>query len=284
MAQDHRIQHQRFELKYFVRQSVALAVRDFLGSYLELDDFSRGKPGLAYPVHSLYLDSNDLDAHYATVNGNRNRYKLRLRYYDASPDAPVFFEFKGRRDNCVLKHRCGVARSDVKLLLGGQMPDSAGAGAHSSRDWFALQHFQQLQLRFRSTPRAHSFYLREAWVSRSDNSVRVNFDRNIQLEPCFASHPVVSMTKGTELYPGWVVLELKFSGRFPNWFRALVETFNLMQASASKYSDGVTALGEWRFQGRSAAAASAPIANWKPTRHCNVQPGIAGNRKPTGSL
>lgn len=279
MPQDHRIQHQRFELKYFVRESVALAARGFLGSYLELDDFSRRQPGLAYDVHSLYLDSNGLDTHYATVNGNRNRFKLRLRYYDGCPDSPVFFEIKGRSDNCVLKQRCGVSRAEVPLLLAGQLPDTLDARAQATRDRFALQQFQQLQFRSRSTPRAHSFYLREAWVSGHDNSVRINFDRNIRLEPCFEHYPVVKMTAGAELYPGWVVLELKFSGRFPNWFRLLVETFNLMQASASKYSDGVVALGETRFQSCNAAA-FAPMSTRESVNLSSRHHGKADAQNP----
>ena len=41
-----------------------------------------------------------------------------------------------------------------------------------------------------------------------------------------------------------VILELKFTDRFPNWFRELVEVFNLTQCGAAKYVDGVTLMGE----------------------------------------
>ena len=44
-----------------------------------------------------------------------------------------------------------------------------------------------------------------------------------------------------------VVLELKFTDRFPEWFKQLVRVFGLMQCGAAKYVDGVTMGGEYRF-------------------------------------
>jgi hypothetical protein len=37
-----------------------------------------------------------------------------------------------------------------------------------------------------------------------------------------------------------VVLELKFTERFPNWYRDLVHAFNCFQTSAAKYAEGTT--------------------------------------------
>ncbi len=115
-------QHQRFELKYLIQEEIAPSIRDFVSCYLELDDFAVGRPNFSYPVHSVYLDSDDLKTHYATVNGTKNRFKLRLRYYDDKPATPVFFEVKARVDNCILKQRCGVKREAVRSLVCGQLP------------------------------------------------------------------------------------------------------------------------------------------------------------------
>ncbi|HEX7570134.1 MAG TPA: VTC domain-containing protein, partial [Verrucomicrobiae bacterium] len=89
MSQDHRLQQQRFELKYLVEESQTPAIRDFVSSHLELDDYGVGRPNQSYSVHSLYLDSSDLHTHQASVNGTKNRFKLRLRYYDDQPGSPV---------------------------------------------------------------------------------------------------------------------------------------------------------------------------------------------------
>src|SRR6266404_9701434 len=112
-----RMQTQRFELKYLIPEATALLVRDFVRSYLAMDEFSVGRPNYSYPVHSLYLDSDDLKIYWRTVNGDKNRFKLRLRYYSDNPETPVFFEIKRRMKDVILKQRGGVRHSAVPLLL-----------------------------------------------------------------------------------------------------------------------------------------------------------------------
>src|SRR6058998_429996 len=117
-----KMQLQRFELKYMIDDATALAVRDFVSTRLELDEFSVGKPDFSYPVHSLYLDSEDLKLYQSTINSEKNRYKLRLRFYSEQAGAPVFFEIKRRVDNAILKQRGGVKREAVGHVLAGHLP------------------------------------------------------------------------------------------------------------------------------------------------------------------
>src|SRR5437867_6946366 len=105
-----KMQTSRFEQKYIIAEETALRIRDFVRAYLELDENGVGKPEFSYPVHSLYLDSDGLSTYWATINGNKNRYKLRLRFYSESPGAPIFFEIKQRMNNCIRKQRGGVRR------------------------------------------------------------------------------------------------------------------------------------------------------------------------------
>lgn len=86
MAAD-RLQFQRFELKFLIRDDIARGIRDFVASYLAVDEFGADMPDLAYPIHSLYVDSEDLRLYWDTVNGTKNRYKLRVRFYDDNPAA-----------------------------------------------------------------------------------------------------------------------------------------------------------------------------------------------------
>src|SRR5438034_11768400 len=115
-----RMQHSRFELKYLIREEVAEKVRDFVHCYLNLDEYGVGKPNYSYPVHSLYLDSDDLKLYWATINGNKNRFKLRIRFYNNNPETPVFFEIKRRMNNCILKKHGSVRREAVPLLVNVQ--------------------------------------------------------------------------------------------------------------------------------------------------------------------
>jgi len=246
MSQDHRLQAQRFELKYLIDEAITPGIRDFVNSYLELDEYGAGSSNFSYPVHSLYLDSDDLETHQASINGTKNRFKLRLRYYDAG-ESPVFFEIKARVDDCILKQRCGVRREAVPLLLAGQLPEPDHLLSRETRHLGTLQRFCLLLHQLNARPKAHNNYLREAWVSPHDNSVRVTFDRQIRIEPFFRAEAPIAMADPIRVFPDVTVLELKFTNRFPNWFEQLVRFFNLMRFSSAKYSEGVVLLGEHRF-------------------------------------
>jgi hypothetical protein len=244
MSQDHRLQPQRFEFKYLIKEEMTGAIRDFVSCYLELDDFSVGRPNNSYEIHSVYLDSELLHTHRMTTNGEKNRFKLRFRYYDGEPGSPVFCEIKQRVDNCILKRRCPIRREVVPLIVAGQIPAPEDLISNEPRHLASLQRFNELMMRINATPRLHNHYYREAWVSSHDNSVRVTFDRRVRVEPYFGNQAVIEMKRPTRIYGEFVILEMKFTTRFPVWFNALITRFNLMRGAAMKYSGGVDFVGE----------------------------------------
>lgn len=249
MTED-RLQLQRFELKYLVSEEVALSVRQFITSYLEIDEFAATRPNLSYPVHSLYLDSETLTHYWTTINGNKNRYKLRIRYYDGLPDGPVYFEIKRRMNEAILKQRGGVKREFVDWIMAGHMPSPENLASTNPSHFVAVQRFSQLMTDTGARPRAHVYYLREAWVSPRNNAVRVTMDRDVHCSPEFTTRFSPESTSPLSVFGNKVVLELKFTGRFPDWFGELVRIFGLSQCSAAKYADGVTLQGEQLFTRR----------------------------------
>ena len=249
MAKD-KMQTSRFEQKYIVCEEVALQVRDFVRSYLELDENGVGKPNYSYPVHSLYLDSDDLKLYWSTINGDKNRFKLRLRFYNNNPDTPVFFEIKRRMNNCIMKQRGGVRRDAVDSLLAGYFPDPGHLVSKDPKHMLALQEFCRLMQHIRAKPKAHIAYLREAYVPHDDNSARLTMDREVRVEPELTARLCTKMERPTLLWGRDIVLELKFTNRFPDWFRELVRVFGLRQCGAAKYVDGVATLGEYRLDPR----------------------------------
>jgi hypothetical protein len=242
---DDKMQLQRFELKYLVSEEKAQAIRDYLSSQidcLEVDEFGAELPDSSYPVHSLYLDGPNLRTYQETINGTKNRFKLRLRYYEDRPDAPVFFEIKRRMNNIIAKQRGGVKRQAVPLLLAGQLPEPDHLLSKDAKYFVAVQRFCHLMSELRAIPRVHILYMREAYLGRYDNSVRVTLDREVhaELEPTMrlATHAV----NPVKLFDQ-VILELKFTNRYPNWFSELVRIFGVMQCGAAKYVEGVERLG-----------------------------------------
>lgn len=237
------MQLQRFELKYIIDETRALAIRDFVSSYLEIDEYGATQPNLSYPVHSLYLDSPWLTTYHWTVNGNKNRYKLRIRFYDNNPTAPVYFEIKRRMNDAILKQRAAVKREFVDWVLAGHLPEADHLASTDSKHLIAVQNFSRYLNEMQARPTAHVAYLREAWISPSDNAVRVTMDREVRCDPEPTARFLAEMHRPVAVFDDKVVLELKFTGRFPNWFRELVQVFHLHQCSAAKYADGLTLLG-----------------------------------------
>src|SRR5258706_15771918 len=155
-----RMQQSRFELKYLISENTAQRVRDFVRCYLAMDEYSVGRPNYSYPVHSLYLDSDSLEIYWRTVNGDKNRFKLRLRYYSDNPKSPVFFEIKRRMKDVILKQRCGVKHDAVPLLLAGQLPEESHLLSKDPSNLVAIQRFQSLMMNLQAKSKSHIYYLR----------------------------------------------------------------------------------------------------------------------------
>jgi hypothetical protein len=237
-----RIQTSRFELKYVVSEQKAQQVRRYVSSFLDLDENGVGKPNFSYPVHSVYVDSDEMTTYWDTINGNKNRFKLRIRFYNDDAETPVFLEIKRRMNNCIQKQRVGIRREAVPMILRGQLPPPPLVFARHARHTLALQNFCRTVQEMRARPKMHIAYLREAYLPSKDNSARVTMDRQVLSEPDHTGRLSRQMTKPFLVWGRAVVLELKFTDRYPNWFRDLVQNFELRQCGAAKYADGITLL------------------------------------------
>ena len=66
-----------------------------------------------------------------------------------------------------------------------------------------------------------------------DNSVRVTLDRQVTAEPDLTARISTEVRQPTAVFrKNDVILELKFTNRFPDWFRELIRVFNCMQCGA----------------------------------------------------
>ncbi len=234
-------QKQRFELKYILDEGRTSGIRDFLRPYLELDTYGALQPDRSYSVHSLYLDSPDLALHQSTINGDRNRFKLRVRYYESDPEKPVYFEIKRREDNTILKERCPIRRNSANEILEGRLPsrvDLAYDGTPAEE--CALHNFCRQVNTLRARPVAHVRYRREAWHGLGDTRIRVTMDRQVRSCPETSTSLQTQLSdKAVSVFGNAVVLELKFSNRFPPWMAEMVRVFGLRPCSAAKYVDGI---------------------------------------------
>lgn len=228
----------RFELKYLLTDAKAEALAQYVKSYLSLDRYSKLQPGGFYPIVSLYLDSENMQLCRESLGGVKNRFKLRVRAYSDDHDYPSFFEIKRRITNVILKSRAPVLHRNVEALLSG--------GTYAPQDYTtdeqALNQFQLYMNSIRAGPKVLIRYMRQAYEGGTENRVRVTFDR--ELCYCVTSKPEVTLNgsgwQRNALTRGHVILEVKFTARYPAWLNHLVRSFDLTHRSISKYATSIT--------------------------------------------
>src|SRR5206468_4426299 len=110
--------------------------------------------------------------------GQKNRLKLRVRYYDPNGGSPLFCEIKRRVNDVVLKERAVIRRDALPRLLAGGCPqpeDLYDPVDVASAD--VLREFSRLRNALHAEPKMIIYYEREAWVAPDDDTVRITFDR-----------------------------------------------------------------------------------------------------------
>ena len=242
------MQANRCEFKYNVSEACAAAVRDFTCRFLEPDPYADPQQGFSYAITSLYMDTADLLLYRQTVVGQKNRMKLRIRFYDDDAGSPALLELKRRITDAVAKERAVVTRDGVRQLLRGQAPRPSWlmAGEKDRRSLDALLNFCHLRDRLGCGASIYVSYRREAYVSADNNSIRVTFDRQLVgslYEPGTDLRTPVHGARPTVGNGDSVILELKFTDRFPAWMHELVQLFGLQRVSVPKYILCVNALG-----------------------------------------
>ncbi len=224
------LQWSRFELKYLLDEATARSVSAYVAPLLEQDRYSqRAKDGF-YPISSLYLDDDQFLLCRESLEGKKNRFKLRVRCYSDEPNSPAFLEIKRRMNSVITKSRSVLDRQQVPGLLAGKTPGASVANAES------LRQFQYYARRMDAQPKVLISYWRKAYEGTCDNRVRVTLDRDLHFRT--TSQPELGFSG-----PSWrsnflrgVILEIKFNNTYPAWLGEMVRCFSLRSRSVSKYT------------------------------------------------
>lgn len=222
----------RYEMKYLLTESKARAVTKFVEQYLHFDSYCRKLPKKCYPIVSLYLDSINLRLCRESLDGHKNRFKLRVRSYTDDLDYPRFFEIKRRANTVIIKSRARVMTADVANLLSGlYIPQQ-----HYLEDEKTLRQFNLYQRSIAAVPITRIRYMRSAYESDCDNRVRVTFDRQLAYNMDVSPDISLNGHGWRKNFVNGVILEIKFTGRYPAWLARMATYFNLQPQSMSKYA------------------------------------------------
>lgn len=225
----------RYELKYFVSETQAQIIEHMIRPYVQLDQYCKGRPGSTYPLASAYLDSHDLCLCRESLDGHKNRFKLRIRRYSDDPLSPSFFEIKRRMNNIIIKDRaCVEHMENPGLLLSSELLSGTD---DKCRD--VLSQFQFYTGSISARPVIHIRYDRQAYEGLVDKRIRITFDRKLAFKMSEVSKVVLNEGRW-QFYPmEGVILEIKFTGYYPAWLSVIAMRLELHKQSISKYARSI---------------------------------------------
>ena len=227
----------RHELKYRVSEQQAAGIAQFIRPFLQPDSYCKLQPGGSYPITTLYLDSQDLLLCRQSLEGQKNRCKLRIRSYTDEPDYPRYVEIKRRMNAIIIKSRARIMDRDIPALLAGRALEPQAY----TTDTETISQFQLYVNSLRARPMVLVRYMRQAYEDSTHREVRVTFDR--QLAYNVTNLPEVRLGgRGWQPHAnmlGRVVLEIKFTGHYPAWLTHMARYFDLQQQSLSKYASSI---------------------------------------------
>ncbi|HWV98438.1 MAG TPA: polyphosphate polymerase domain-containing protein [Candidatus Acidoferrum sp.] len=240
----------RYELKYIIEEPRAVAIADFVSSYLRPSPHNGSGHIRGHPVISLYMDSPDLFLFRQSYTGHKNRMKLRIRFYDHDWQRPAFLEIKRRVGEVVCKDRAMISRDGVRQILTSGSPEEpyradATHLVHGNRRRDVSDDFWRFANTIRARGAIFISYYREIYESENDDELRVTIDRYIHGSRYDGDGRMEVPKRGWRPFlPPYmapfpkdgVVLELKFDNQAPRWMFELAKIFNLKQISVCKYS------------------------------------------------
>ena len=229
-------QTSRHELKYLITEAQADAIRTETLAYLVPDAYSKGN---GYQVNSLYLDSRDFACCNDTRCGTKNRFKLRMRFYDDSPTSPVFLEVKRRVTNIVQKERAAVTHQAALELLRGYRPSASMLKIDNASHRQGLETFCRLRDQLCGVGKVFVSYQREAYQSKDSSRYRVTFDRNVRGCLYTPGTRLLIPEKSRMTKIDDVVLEMKFTNEPAPWMVRIAQRYNLQPTSVPKYVECV---------------------------------------------
>lgn len=226
----------RREFKFLIRPDLEPVLRNAIGGFLAPDR------GLAagYLVLTEYFDSPDHLCHWQKIDSLPNRRRLRSRIY-VDPvghrESAAFIEIKQKLDGLTVKRRIKSTPAEVAAFSCG------GTLAPGTRTFDKIRHeITRFAAGHQLSPCAQIRYLRHAYDSGPEGTLRITFDHDIRcrvadLRPLSVND---SDFEASLIPAGSSLMEVKTIGPVPSWFRGLCGTLSLTPRSFSKYSAALT--------------------------------------------
>jgi len=214
----------RNEIKFFINSYQKRNMANKLRTICQRDSFSDADGG--YLVSSLYFDDYVQSALYDKLNGFNDRKKFRLRIYNHQADV-IKLERKIKKGIVIEKSNVTLSMDEYQSLINGDIYFLKGKDDRVAKDFYLC--YQTKRLR----PRVVVEYRREAFIFHYGD-VRITYDSFLKAgvfkNDLFSNGYLVAAIPNEQ-----IILEVKYSGYFPDVIRNLIQTNNLQWQSSSKF-------------------------------------------------
>ena len=211
----------RYEIKYIITEEQCERLKTLFSPYMKGDDYGNST------IKNIYFDTPSYLLIRNSIDKPVYKEKLRLRGYgDISSDSPVFLEIKKKFKGVVYKRRVRLTEQNAMDYVSGKtrLPDSQ---ISREIDYF-ISYYKEL------SPKTVITYEREAYYSKTDDTFRMTFDRNIIYRQNDLS--LQSEVYGKLILPkGLVLMEVKTAYAIPLWLTTFLSQNKIYKTSFSKY-------------------------------------------------
>jgi len=224
----------RFELKYLIHWNDHLKFAKDIAPFCRTDKY--GDEYGAYPLVSLYYDTDDYMFYNEKIQGYDCRNKLRLRAYGKGTGT-CFIEIKQKHNLNIFKWRVRMPLEEAYKYL--QNPNYGEVCLkYGDKEADSLNRIAFLVDLYKVKPKIVISYSRKALTGIYDNDLRITFDTNLKYRNFDLR--VEAGTHGKYFMPPYiVVLEIKVKDYVPEWLSKVVSRHEFSIQRVSKYCLGV---------------------------------------------
>jgi hypothetical protein len=214
----------RNELKFFINAHQKNVMANKLSKICQRDSFSDADGG--YLVSSLYFDDYNQSAIFDKLSGIRDRKKFRVRIYNHQSNN-IKLERKIRRESVTEKSHIQISKDEYDTLVSGDVSFLRHKDDVVAKDFYLYYRTKNLR------PRVVVEYRREAFIYKYGD-VRITFDYFLKAgvfqTDLFSNGYMIPAIPHDQ-----IILEVKYTGYFPDVIRNIIQINNLQWQSSSKY-------------------------------------------------
>ena len=215
----------RNELKFVINAHQKNLLANKLKYICQRDSF--GDPDGGYLVTSLYFDDYNESALFDKLTGSRDRKKYRVRVYNKQPDI-IKLERKIKWNNVTEKSHFQILKEEYDSLIHGDVGFLKEKDNALAEDFYLNYRTKTLR------PNVVVEYRREALIYKY-GEVRITFDYFLKAgllkNDLFSNGYMISAIPHNK-----IILEVKYTGYFPEIIWNTVQMGNIQWQSVSKYA------------------------------------------------